>query len=235
MSENSTNPLKLAPVSPDRLVRQAAHDLRSPLSAIKIVAAKIGVEHESSGKLLLAAAQRLEDIVNELTSSMESLAREVSTRELKQLVASVVDEKRFAHPLVDLQFHHEDFGADITCAPEKLQRILSNLLNNSIEALERRLENPKILVTMILNAERSRALLTIEDNGHGIPPHILPRLGKSRLSYGKDSSGTRGLGLSDARRALTEWGGSLTISRHNGLGTTVTLALPANCQNFKKP
>jgi signal transduction histidine kinase len=97
--------------------------------------------------------------------------------------------------------------------------MLSNLVNNSVEALERGGS-----VTVSLARRGGSVEITVRDNGKGIPAEVLQRLGRRGETYGK--AGGSGLGLHHARAAAEAWNGSLNISSEPGKGTETVILLP---------
>ena len=70
-------------------------------------------------------------------------------------------------------------------------------------------------------------MITVEDNGKGIPPHILSKLGERGVTYGKDGTHSgSGLGISHARDTIEAANGIFEISSIEGSGTTITMTLP---------
>ena len=78
----------------------------------------------------------------------------------------------------------------ILAHPAELRRVLSNLLNNAIEAPEIRSSQRQIRI-LLRNEKNSSVELMIQDNGIGIPAEVLPRLINEGGSFGK----TGGSGL----------------------------------------
>ena len=69
--------------------------------------------------------------------------------------------------------------------------------------------------------ENGLAIITVTDNGKGIPKKIIDQLGKRGNTFGK-KEGT-GLGLFHAKTTLKNWGGSLSINSNPGKGTDVII------------
>lgn len=103
--------------------------------------------------------------------------------------------------------------------PVLFKRVISNLLNNSIEALS---DHGKI----ILNLERRGAnlVISIEDTGKGIPKEVLPTLSQRGVSFAKEHGS--GIGLYQAKKAVHSWNGTFEISSELGSGTKVEILLP---------
>ena len=79
-------------------------------------------------------------------------------------------------------------------------------------------------MTVSLSSDNGKIFLVIKDNGKGIPPEILIKLGQRGETHGK--AGGSGLGLFHARTTAESWGGSLVITSELGKGTTVKIKLP---------
>ena len=210
------------------LAAQVSHDIRSPLSALNMVAASLKDLPEQKRLVLLNATQRINDIANCLLNRTE-----INTAPFDEPVFlivfldSLLSEKRFQwrerkEVLIQGEFS-EGYGLFATINPRELARALSNLINNAVEAVA-----GSGRITIGLHSTGENIEITITDTGKGIPEDILPRLAQKGFSYGKDSNGTSGsgLGLYHARQLVKSVGGTLAIQSRLGLGTTVSLILP---------
>jgi signal transduction histidine kinase len=107
---------------------------------------------------------------------------------------------------------------------ERLERVLRNLLDNAVKYSP---SGGTITVT-ILQEGGSWAVVTVRDQGVGIPASDLPRIFE-RFRRGTNVVGRikgTGIGLSGARQILDQHGGSIEIDSKEGEGTTVTIRLP---------
>jgi signal transduction histidine kinase/ActR/RegA family two-component response regulator len=103
------------------------------------------------------------------------------------------------------------------------QQVLLNLLFNARDAL-RDTAVPYIYVG--LHHDGPDAIrLEVRDNGHGIPEHVLPRLGEPFFTTRGPSQGT-GLGLASVVRAVEEAGGKWEVHSRPGTGATFTIRIP---------
>lgn len=103
-----------------------------------------------------------------------------------------------------------------------LQDIISEIITNSIEAFVSPTRN-KIVIR--INITGSTVVLTIEDNGHGIPEHLLPKV-TSLFFTTKFEQGHFGLGLFKVEWLLKMFDGKITINSVFNQGTTVSITLP---------
>ena len=107
-----------------------------------------------------------------------------------------------------------------------LARVISNLVNNSIEALD---EEKKEQGEIVLSADwhggsNSFLCIKVNDNGPGVPPQVLGKLGEDSISSKRQKG--YGLGLVGAKRALTAIGGELKVFSWPGMGTEVHVIIP---------
>ncbi|HNT97059.1 MAG TPA: ATP-binding protein, partial [Elusimicrobiales bacterium] len=147
----------------------------------------------------------------------------VETCALSGLIEQVVAEKQIQHKDragLSISFDNSADGARAAVDPKELQRIISNLVNNAVEALDRAGS-----VAVTLSAYDGNVLIKVADDGKGIPTEILSKLGQKGETHGK--SGGTGLGLYHARTSVESWGGSLAIESEPGKGASITLSLPA--------
>ena len=104
----------------------------------------------------------------------------------------------------------------------ELELVLVNLLNNAVDALtQAKTVGPRIRVSLL--RESDTALLRVEDNGPGVPPDRLAKLGKPVLS---DKPEGLGFGLAIAASLAEAHGGRLRFEAGNPAGLAVTLSVP---------
>ncbi len=94
-----------------------------------------------------------------------------------------------------------------------------NLINNAVESIE---NNGRVTVSLVQS--ENYAVISIVDNGHGIPSKILNSLGRRGKTFGKKDGS--GLGLYHARKTVESWNGHLKIHSEPRGGTTVSVMLP---------
>lgn len=115
----------------------------------------------------------------------------------------------------------------LTCGGDRyqLERVCINLVSNALDALcESTIKQRNIILTAESTAKD--IVLNIEDNGPGIPKHILKHILKPFFTTKKDADGS-GLGLTVAQFIIEqEFQGKLTVSSSVGFGTKVRILLP---------
>lgn len=218
-----------------RITAQVAHDIRSPLVALDAALKYADSMPEAQRVMLRHAVNRIRDIASNLLEKNREpqegrpaapgeAAQLPSVCLLSSLVEPVIAEKRMQYGLsraaVDFEMTQAAYGVFAAVQPAEFRRLLSNLINNSVEALKK---EGRVAVT--LGTEGEYAVVRVSDNGEGISPETLGKLGRRGFTLGK--TGGSGLGLYHARTAVESWGGKLEIASEPGKGTAVSVLLPA--------
>ena len=203
----------------DELARQVAHDIRSPLSALRIAAQVLTEIPYEKRRIIEGAVDRIDEVANALASRAE-VGEQL---DLRPLLERLVDEKKleYATRKVELTFLAKVDTPDlrVRISASVLKRVLSNLINNAIEAAEQ-----SARVSIELTAEDKLLLIKVIDSGKGLSTKDQSRVQRGH-TFGKVTG--QGLGLKLARRMAREWNGSLTLTSVQGIGTIITIALPA--------
>lgn len=215
------------------LAAQVAHDIRSPLAALEVASADAARLSEEQRVLIRSAVGRIRDIANSLLDKQRAHAAgkagtggaPPSCLLLSGLIESLITEKRLQYRSkpeieIDASLDAPSYGIFALVQPVEFKRLLSNLINNAVEAFG----GGGGSVRVTLSAKDGFALVDVRDDGKGIPAGLLAKLGQRGETHGK--SGGSGLGLHHARTSAESWGGSLKISSEPAKGTTVSVALP---------
>ncbi len=211
---------------------QVAHDIRSPLAALNMVIDTLDSIMGEQKELIQNAIQRINDIANSLlfTGKHPSATQARSAAwMLLPWLESQISERRYQHRdlanveiLATLEEGHE-ISLDID--PLEFSRALSNLLNNAVESLHDQLKNGcKGSVSVRVFKRDKQTEIEIRDNGRGISPEDLKRLGQKGVTIGKEKG--HGLGIYHARKTMEDAKGSLHIESELGKGTKVILMIP---------
>lgn len=113
-----------------------------------------------------------------------------------------------------------DAPLPVLASPIELEQAFLNLVRNGCEA-----SDEAVQVSVEARREPERALVTVRDNGCGIPQEAIDQVLDPFFTTRLDAGGT-GLGLSVAHGVIVDHGGSLGIESKPGEGTCVTVSLP---------
>jgi PAS domain S-box-containing protein len=211
-----------------RFLVNAAHELRTPLSAITFAADLLVAKGDDDPvarrrfvKHILTGAERM----RRLSDSLLKLARVGwGTREPE---LEPVDLSRVAHaaaeiakPLAEnagLEVAVEGAETRVVADPALLEEALLIPIANSIQHSD---SSQKVRLRI------SGASVTVEDQAGGIAEEDLPHLFERFYSPRKDSSGGFGLGLPICKELVERMGGEVSVRSEKGVGTSVRIELP---------
>jgi two-component system sensor histidine kinase KdpD len=213
------------------VLQAVSHDLRSPLTAIKVAADSLGnpalaLDDGDRAELLETVGvevDRLERVVgNLLDLSRLQAGAAAPNRELwavEELVAQAL-EQLGASDRVDLAL--PDGPAVVEVDAIQVERVLVNLLENALK-----FSPPAEKVHVRVTTTRSEVIVRIVDRGPGIPEAELERIFEPfrRVASGEERGGS-GLGLAIARGFAEGNGGRVWAESQRGQGASLVLALP---------
>jgi signal transduction histidine kinase len=100
--------------------------------------------------------------------------------------------------------------------------VFLNLVTNAAQATP---ENGGIIRIVARRVGADQVAVDVEDNGHGIPPEVLPKIFDPFFTTKDVGKGT-GLGLSIAYKIVQQHGGKISVTSEIGKGTRFTVQLP---------
>ena len=230
-------PIRIAMDRQRTFVADASHELRTPLSLIR-ASAELLKRHPS--KSVQTNMISVEDIIQE-TDRLSSLVGQMLTLtqtdagqallcpqdvDLSELTANAVHQMRLlAEPkqmTIDIQANSPlKVKGDSACLREMLMILLDNAIKYS---------DPGTSVRVLLQPHHGKAWLQVSDRGPGIPPEALPHIFDRFYRVDKARSremGGAGLGLTIAKGIVESHKGTIRVESALGVGTTVTVELPA--------
>jgi signal transduction histidine kinase len=118
----------------------------------------------------------------------------------------------------------------------QLQRLLLNLITNARQAIK---ENGTIRIVVKHEAKTNSVVLTIRDNGSGIPKDVLPKIFDRFFTTktGPDATGKggTGLGLTACKKIIDDHRGRLRVESTVGKGTAFTIRFPVAVASSATP
>ncbi|MDO5639827.1 MAG: ATP-binding protein [Neisseria sp.] len=211
-----------------RFTADAAHELRSPLAAIKVQAEVLAMSRdETEQQHHLANIRQSLERAGRLTEQLLTLARLDPMQALAD--AETIDWQQTAHQVLQsvnlqarekhirLQLDHPDGLSDIFPRegnPVLLQLMLRNLLDNAIRYSP---ENSRVTLSLASDG------ISVCDQGPGIAAEHLPRIRERFYRPAGQTQQGSGLGLSIVERTATLHGLMLEIENRSGGGLCVTL------------
>jgi len=215
----------------ERFTGDAGHELRTPLAVIKgsvsrLLAKKLlGTDERSTLEDVNRAADRMARLISDLLflarQDAGSLAVPLQPVDLQDLIETALEalspDDRCSIGL------RVDPDLSVLGDPAMLERGIANLVANARSYARTR-------VCVDATGDGKRIELTISDDGEGIAPEHLPRLGerfyRPEASRSRKSGGV-GLGLAITKGIIEAHGGEMEIRSEVGVGTAVLVRLPA--------
>jgi signal transduction histidine kinase len=218
-----------------RFTAEASHELKTPLSLIRLQAEKLLVQgnldaaNEESVHMQLEEISRLSQIIEELLFLSRAEARDIdlllAEHDPEALLASFSQDARVLSEHRGLQYVHTHQGVGtVLVEPRWLRRVLLNLLANALNA-----SPPRGAVTLRSAVEGGVWRVSLEDQGPGVAAELRERIFERffRLSETLEDNGS-GLGLAICRSIISLHGGRIWADASpDSAGLRVVFTIPA--------
>lgn len=214
----------------EELLAIVAHDLRGPLSTILLAASSLdsadGPEAARKLELVERAARHMTKLVEDLLDAarieMGGLVLDLAPHRASRLLGAVVSmlEPMAEQAGVRLETNILDDFA-LSCAAERIVQVLSNLASNAINVTERGRR-----VRLLAELRGEHAWFTVEDEGPGIAPELVPHLFERGFHSDIGAHRGTGLGLTIAKGLVEAHGGVIGVESTLGAGSAFYLKLP---------
>ena len=214
-----------------QMARQVAHEVKNPLTPIKLSIQHVRRAwqdgHPDFEKILIRNADAMLSEIERLAAIAQSFSRfgapgenvaplaEVSVEEIVGEVMAL-----YGGSVARVRFEQDvesGLPSVVARAPE-LKEVLVNLLENARLAGG---EDTRVVVRA-RRGDGDTVVISVVDNGTGIPEDVLPRIFEPQFST--RSTGT-GLGLAIVQRLVRSWGGAISVESEYGEGTSVSVTL----------
>jgi two-component system sensor histidine kinase BaeS len=214
-----------------KLISNAAHELRTPLGAIRselegMIDGFISIDKEQL-QSLYEETGRLKNILEGIEELSQAQASALSLRkqfiEIKPFLKNIID--RFSKISFDKGISIEikcNEGFIIYADPDRLSQILINLLSNAIKATER-----EGRIWLNVGSKGSDDFIEIGDTGCGIKKEDLPFIFERFYRIPSiDHEGGLGLGLAIVKELVEAHKGRIEVNSEYGKGSVFTVYLP---------
>jgi two-component system sensor histidine kinase PilS (NtrC family) len=206
-----------------------AHEVRNPLASMSgsIQMLKKDLDLGSEDLKLMDIVLKETERLNKLVGGFLAYARpptpkfeDVDLREIIQDAVSLLRNTALG-PEINLSTKLPEESATLSVDRSQVHQIIMNLVKNSAEAIDRK-GNITISLSRSDNSPEWDSVLTVSDDGPGIPEEILPRIFEPFIT--SKVSGT-GLGLAIVYQLVQIHKGTVDLHTEEGLGTTISIHL----------
>ena len=211
----------------DKMMDEVTHEIRNPLTSIGGFTRKIyerlleSDPNKNYMKIVIEDVERLENMVKQLVRLKVMGVLHTEPSNINDVIIEALKsfEREFKNNNIDIKTELVDNPPLISIDREKMTIAITNLIKNSIEAMQK---TPKLL-KVISNVSEGNIEIVISDTGKGIP--------KDKIKYIFDPFFTSkiygpGLGLTFTQRIIQEHNGTISVESEPEKGATFTIRLP---------
>jgi signal transduction histidine kinase len=230
--------MKIIDDSRKEFVSNVSHELKTPLTSMKVLADSLISQPEAPAELyrefmedIATEIDRENSIITDLLSltkmDMSKQDLNITSVNIGDLAEIILKRLRPIARKKDVELILEETREIVADVDEvKMSLIMNNLVENAIKYNK---EHGTVKVT--LDADIQYFTFTVEDSGCGIPedslPHIYERFYRVDKSHSREIGGT-GLGLAITRSAVLLHRGTITVSSQEDVGSIFTVKIPLN-------
>ena len=211
------------------LSRKLAHEIKNPLTPIQLTIDRIRTKYtgqitnedqqsfKENLKIINSQIKQIENLVNEFSDFARMPKPTLKRNNLVKLLNENIKLLSEVNKSIEINFNKKDEEILLECDKEQISRVFINLIKNSIESIEQKVEkNPdfkkKILID--ISSNNDHILISIEDNGVGFDKNNIEEI--LNPYYTTKKNGT-GLGLSIVNKIINDHKGELEfIPINNG-------------------
>lgn len=208
------------------MAAQLAHQLRTPLAAALLYAGNLenpDLPEDSRVSIAQKTVGRLKHLERLIQDTLLFARGEVLGRETFPVTDLLAEIGHTFEPLTrsrKVEFRIESDAQDVLLTGNRkaLVGALTNLIENAVQAVE---AGGRVVLASQCSGEQ--LLLTVRDNGRGMPAAVVERLFEPFFTTRSDGTG---LGLAIARGVARAHGGSIDVRSEPGKGTEFVISLP---------
>jgi len=204
------------------VARRIAHEIKNPLTPIQLSAERLRRKYrdevtsdpetfERCTETIIRQVREIGRMVDEFSSFARMPAPVLRYENLSEIVRQVVFQQQLATPLIRIGFVRPEQPIEIYCDRAQISQALVNILKNAGEAIEARkaVNDAEGVIEVRLSIDKAdRIILSVLDNGCGLPREIRPRLTEPYVTTREKGTG---LGLAIVRKISEDHGARIIL------------------------
>jgi len=206
-----------------------AHELRNPLSTLRVAAALLQRQPRDAirlGERITHQIDQLERLVNDLLDRTRIEAGQLELCpeliDLRRVIGRVVHEQRTLNPMRVFNVIMPDGPALVSCDVMRIEQVVQNLLSNAVKY-----SADSVDIEIRVSQAASSATISVTDRGVGIEPADRERLFQPFMrGENVGRVGGIGLGLSVTKKIVEGHCGRIDVVSRPGAGSTFVVHLP---------
>ncbi|HBA71920.1 MAG: PAS domain-containing sensor histidine kinase [Geobacteraceae bacterium GWC2_55_20] len=214
------------------VARRIAHEIKNPLTPIQLSAQRLRKRYlsrfsddekvfDECTEMIIKSVDDLKNLVNEFSNFARMPAIQPEPNDINALIRETLTLYQEAHRGVTFAFVEDELMPKLTIDRDQIKRVIINVLENAVAAME---ESGNIVLTTTYDAVLKMAVISIADDGPGVPAEDKQRLFEPYFSTKK--SGT-GLGLAIVSSVINDHGGFVRVRDNKPHGAVFVIELPA--------
>ncbi|WP_061216519.1 LIC_11548 family sensor histidine kinase [Leptospira weilii] len=228
------------------VAQRMAHEIKNPLTPIQLSAERIRRKMKSENKeqfreivstgtdTIIKQVRVLEHLVNEFSDFARMPTPKLINQNLEPIILEAV--KLFEHtPQIKITTSISKGFPQLFLDQKIVLRVLTNLIKNSMEAIERKREKEKLsnyMGLILISASTTRkimrrvAVISVEDNGIGISAELKQKVFEPY--YSTKNSNTSGIGLAIVQKSVIDHNGHISVDSSRMGGCRFQIELPVS-------
>lgn len=219
----ATNALSIARQfeSFNRMSTFVVHDIKNLIFQLSLLLSN-AEKHKDNPEFQKDMVETVSFSVSKMKRLLEKLStgnqsEKSETFSLDQLLQKIVERKSLNMPKPTIEII--DSGLMVKADYSRLERVISHLIQNAIEATPK---NGQILIRLL--KKDNFALIEIEDTGHGMSEQFIQK--KLFKPFESTKTAGMGIGVFESKEYINELGGQLDVISQESVGTTFSIILP---------
>ena len=214
------------------LLAGLAHELNNPLSVVS--GQSLMLEDAVDDEAVIRRARRIREAAERCSRTVRTFLAMARSRAPARIAADLNEAVRASVDLVSYSLNSSgvtvklDLDPDlpeVTADADQLHHVVSNLVVNAEHAMRERPAPRLLTIATRVDTARDQVVLTVADNGPGVPEAIAERIFEPFFTTKAGAAGT-GIGLSLCRDIVMSHGGTIALSANAPSGAVFTVRLP---------
>lgn len=210
-----------------------AHEVRNPMTTVRGMLQFLGSKkelavHKDKFELMICELDRANSIISEFLSIARNRNLEFVTKKLNEVVEDI-------QPLLEADALRNNCQIQLCLTetppvlmdPNSIRQLILNLVRNSMDAMP---QGGVIRISIRTHEDSTKVLLSVQDQGVGIPPEYQAKLGTPFFTTKENGTG---LGLAVCYRIAQRHRALVTVESLAGQGTTFTIQFPLLQEGFR--
>ncbi|MEQ1888408.1 MAG: PAS domain-containing sensor histidine kinase [Alphaproteobacteria bacterium] len=235
------------------VARRIAHEIKNPLTPIQLSAERLRRKYgheitsdkevfERCTETIIRQVREIGRLIDEFSSFARMPAPVLRRENLIEIARQVVFQQQLASPQIRINFAHLEQPVQIYCDRAQISQALVNIIKNASEAIETRKQMDGVdgVIEVRITSDKSdRIILSVLDNGCGLPREIRRRLTEPYVTTREKGTG---LGLAIVRKIVEDHGARISLqdlaesstapqANFGDMGAHVQIIFPAQIRN----